>query len=239
MKHINKPDMRRDCCYINCPRPGTILIGENGNPDREWICRYHRDKWHAQRARFIADGLPCAMETMRRTRMDYVHADHESRAAIFGQGRKPAMTANEENPATQLPVRTELAPHHRGLEYHLDCGRDVYVEEIRIALSTLGHYAGSADAIRAEVIRRLPDRAFDQFPGSGGVLVKPVPEGELPAFTFMVSLACRQPVFDPAADFSGLVVCWFTDDVETSLPEMIHREICSVEWDKHAVDVNF
>jgi hypothetical protein len=36
-----------------------------------------------------------------------------------------------------------------------------------------------------------------------------------------------------------LATCWLFDDIETSLQEMIHREICSVEWDKHAVDGNF
>ena len=129
-------------------------------------------------------------------------------------------------------------PHHR-LEYRLDCGRDVYVEELRIMSSTLGYFAGSGDAIRSEVIKGLPDRAFDQFPGSGGVLVKPVPEGELPAFTFMVSLVCHQPGSEPDSDFSSLVVCWLGDDIETSLPEMIEREIRAVEWDKQAVDGNF
>ena len=50
------------CCYNKCDRPGTIHIGENGNPDSEWICAYHRDKWNADRARFLADGLGCQMQ---------------------------------------------------------------------------------------------------------------------------------------------------------------------------------
>jgi len=124
----------------------------------------------------------------------------------------------------------------RKLEYRLDCGRTVYVEECHISLSTLGHFAGSADAIRAEVINRLTERAFEHFPSSGSVFVKPLPEGELPAFTFMVSLICRQPVFDPHSDFSSLVVCWLSDDIETSLPELIEREIRGIHWDKLAVD---
>ena len=53
-----------DCCYWKCPEPGTIYIGENGNPDTEWICAYHYDKWHADRACFLADGLPCQMEEL-------------------------------------------------------------------------------------------------------------------------------------------------------------------------------
>lgn len=52
-----------NCCY-KCDRPGTIYIGENGNPDTEWICRSHRDKWNVDRSRFLADGLSCQMEEL-------------------------------------------------------------------------------------------------------------------------------------------------------------------------------
>ena len=41
---------------------------------------------------------------------------------------------------------------------------------------------------------------------------------------------------DPSADMSGLVVCWSGDDVGISLPDLIDREISSVEWEKYAVD---
>ncbi len=123
--------------------------------------------------------------------------------------------------------------------YRLDCGREVSVEGCYIAPSAVGYLAGSKDAIRADVIMRLPERAREQFPGIAGVYVKEVPQGALPAYAIMVALTCSQPVSDPAADFSSLVVCWLGDDIETSLPEMIEREIRSVEWRKHAVDGSF
>ena len=129
--------------------------------------------------------------------------------------------------------------HHRGLNYRLDCGRDVYVEECRISLSTLGFYAGSGTAIRADIIKWLPDRVMDQFPEHSGFLIKPVAEGELPRYLIMVALVCRQPVSDPNSDFSSLVFGWLSDDIETSLPELIEREIRAVEWDRCAADGNF
>jgi hypothetical protein len=76
----------------------------------------------------------------------------------------------------------------------------------------------------------------EQFPGSGSFLIKPVPEGELPAFTFMVALVCHQPVSDPAADTSSLLLCWLGDDVDGSLSQLIEREIRDIEWDRCAVD---
>ena len=36
--------------------------------------------------------------------------------------------------------------------------------------STLGYFARSGDAIRAEVIKGLPERVHEQFPGSGSTL---------------------------------------------------------------------
>ena len=50
------------CCYANCPEPGTIHIGMNGNPDTNWICFRHLDRWNQNRARFLADGEGCEME---------------------------------------------------------------------------------------------------------------------------------------------------------------------------------
>jgi hypothetical protein len=126
----------------------------------------------------------------------------------------------------------------RKMEYRLDCGRDVLVEEIRITPSTLGYLAGSTDAIRAEVIERHPERVREQFPGHGAFLVKPIPEGALPAFIIIVALV-SQPVCDPAADFSSLVFSWLSDDLDSSLPELIGREIQGIPWDKLAVDDNF
>jgi hypothetical protein len=145
------------------------------------------------------------------------------------------MTANEGSTATRVPSRTD---NRRPTAYRLDGGWEVRVEGFFISRSAVGYLAGSKDAIRADVIARLPERVREQFPGSS-VLVKPLPEGELPAYTFMVSLVCRQPVSDPAADFSTLVVCWLGDDIVTSLPEMIDREIRSVDWDQYAVDGRF
>jgi hypothetical protein len=66
--------------------------------------------------------------------------------------------------------------------------------------------------------------------------VKPIPDGELPVYFFMVDLVSYEPVSDASADMSSLVICWLSDEIETSLPDLIDREISSVEWDKCAVD---
>lgn len=124
----------------------------------------------------------------------------------------------------------------RVLEYRLACGRTVYVEECHISLSKIGYLAGSKDAIRADIIKRLPERVRAHFPGNYGLLLKPLPDGESPLYTFMVALVCDQPISDPTADFSSLVICWLGDNIEAPLPEMIEREIRSVVWDIHAVD---
>ena len=150
----------------------------------------------------------------------------------------PTTTVTRQNPAMRVQAKIEHDPHHHRLAYRLNCGRDVLVEEIRITPSTLGYLAGSKDAIRADLIRRLPDRVMDQFPGHGGFLIKPVAEGELPRYLIMVALV-SQPVSDSNSDFSSLVFGWLSNDIETSLPEMIDREIRDLDWDQCAVDDKF
>ena len=138
----------------------------------------------------------------------------------------------------QLQSKTEHAPHHRSLAYRLKCGRTVHVEEIRITPSTLGYIAGNKAAIRDDLVRRLPERVRAQYPGRGAYLLRPILDGPLPAFIFTVALV-SQPVCDPAADFSSLVVCSLVDDLDTNLPALIEREIHAVEWNQHAVDGTF
>jgi hypothetical protein len=53
-----------NCCYSRCERPGSLFIGATSNAETDWICAYHRDKWNADRARFLADGLPCQMQEL-------------------------------------------------------------------------------------------------------------------------------------------------------------------------------
>ncbi len=145
----------------------------------------------------------------------------------------------EWNAATPLPPQREYAPHYRRLRYRLDCGREVSVEGCYISPSALGWLEGSKEAIRDMIIEQLPERARRHFPAENcGVFIKPVPDGELPVYAFMVDLVCYEPVSDPANDISSLVVCWLDDDIYTSLPEVIGNAIRSVEWDKYAVDGN-
>jgi hypothetical protein len=55
--------MRHECCYHNCPRGSVVHIGANGG-NSHWICFRHLEKWKQTRARFLAAGLPCAMEEL-------------------------------------------------------------------------------------------------------------------------------------------------------------------------------
>jgi len=120
-------------------------------------------------------------------------------------------------------------PSQPGPDYPLDRGRMVYVEEIRIIPST--QIAGSKGANRTDAIERHPKAVREQFPGRAVYRVRPIPEGEVPKFIFMVALVCYQPTSDTTADLFELVVSWSSDDLDSSLPELIEREIRDIEWD--------
>jgi hypothetical protein len=119
-------------------------------------------------------------------------------------------------------------------------GRWVTVEECYISTSTLGYLAGSPENIRfiRHVIEHLPERVQGQFGGSTPHYIKPLPEGSyLPRFVFMVSLV--SDLVNPESSHhhnSHLIVCWLSDDITTSLPEIIKRETRAIEWNKYAAD---
>src|ERR1035437_5897070 len=86
----------------------------------------------------------------------------------------------------QLPHGATAEPRRipevrgRRMEFRLDCGRDVYVEECHLSLSTLGYFAGSGDAIRTEVIRRLPTEPLSNFRDVTVSLSNPSPRENCP-----------------------------------------------------------
>jgi hypothetical protein len=115
-----------------------------------------------------------------------------------------------------------------GINYQLDSGRWVTVEECYISTSMLGYLAGSPENPRVirRVIEDLPKRIHQQFGFpercSGGSIdeatrtiwvtsspdaeyfyIKPLPEGEpLPTFVFMVFLV-SEPISDQVAIYDG------------------------------------
>ena len=120
-------------------------------------------------------------------------------------------------------------PSQSGPDYQLDRGRMVYVEEIRIVSST--QITGSKGANRTDAIERYPKTVREQFPGRAVYRVRPIPEGEVPKFIFMVALVCYQPTSDTTADLFELIISWPSDDLDSNLPELIEREIRDIEWD--------
>jgi hypothetical protein len=152
------------------------------------------------------------------------------------------------------------ADEHCDNEYQLDCGRWVAIEECYISTSMLGYLAGSPENPRVihRVIEKLPERIEAQLGGSTPHYIKPLPEGKsLPGFVFMVFLVSEaisdqearydgSPVIDPISgqpvrhyDGSKLIVCWLSDDITTSLPELVKRETRAIEWNKYAVDFSY
>ena len=122
-----------------------------------------------------------------------------------------------------------------GEMFLLESGREVFLLECHIERSALGWLCGRKDYIRSEVIRELPARVQRQFPHSKGIFIKAVPDGNLPVYTFMVSLGSNETVgTDPENTCSRLVICWMSNHMDTNLAETVAREIRSVDWDQYA-----
>jgi hypothetical protein len=81
-----------DCCYDQCPEPGTIRIGANGG-DSRWICFRHLERWNETRARFLADGGGCEMEELG----ELLREKSTSRMAAYRNLDFGAHSTNEES----------------------------------------------------------------------------------------------------------------------------------------------
>jgi hypothetical protein len=105
----------------------------------------------------------------------------------------------------------------------------VYVDEIRITTST--QIAGMDTPTRDDIVRRYPQSVREQFPGRAAYFVTAIPEGLPPAFIFMVALTCYQPADDATADLFDVIVSWSSDDLDSSLAELIKRGISEINWE--------
>lgn len=121
------------------------------------------------------------------------------------------------------------SPSHPGANDPLGRGRMVYVDEIRITTPT--QIAGREAPSRDDIVKLYPKSVREKFPGRAAYFVRPIPDGPLPAFIFTVALVCYQPTSDTTADFFDLVVSWSSDDLDSSLAELIERGISDIEWD--------
>ena len=138
----------------------------------------------------------------------------------------------------RLPDNSRLVPHHRPVRYRLDCGREVNLRGFYVSPSAIDWQCGGKETIRAPIIDQLPEDARRHFPLVQTVYVKPLPEGELPFYAFMVHLMCFEHLPALNTYISSLAVCWLGDDIEKDVLELIDRGICDVEWDKYAEDAD-
>lgn len=78
--------MRRDCCYANCPRPGTIHIGESGSRESAWIWHFPRNNMEC-RPRLLPRGCDWiqGVQPHLQTRALAVARNNRTQPHRFGQ----------------------------------------------------------------------------------------------------------------------------------------------------------
>ncbi|WP_296455140.1 hypothetical protein [Rubinisphaera sp.] len=121
--------------------------------------------------------------------------------------------------------------------FQTSSGRHVHLTGVHIRSFDHGYLEGRADLIRKQVLARLPDDAVRYFPGHAGIYVSHC-EGADDAYPRMVVICefhCSKPIEDDA-DCSTLIVVWFADNLNFTIPEFISARIENIEWEQYAVD---
>ena len=114
-----------------------------------------------------------------------------------------------------------------------DSGRTGYVVQIRIRDSAYGFLAGTIQAMRLIIVRRLPEEVAREF-GTNALLVREPPVANLPAYTFFLHL--QSDPISPDFDYSELVLVWFADQLPTDFRAEMTKQLKGVKWEKLAKD---
>jgi hypothetical protein len=120
----------------------------------------------------------------------------------------------------------------------LPSGRKVWLRRVDIQSSTLTVLEGDFEIVRQRVIGEISEEVQRLFGEDAGFVFRSPPPHQLPRYIVLVELESHTPVSrdNTEADFSSLVVGWFSDTLPPDLLAAIAAEMMSVEWDQHAVN---
>ena len=120
--------------------------------------------------------------------------------------------------------------------FKLASGRDVNLDEFYVHESARGYLQGKPNL--EDALRELPANVSRIFGDDRALLVRRPPPGPLPFYTFYAYLRSSEPLH-PEADCSGLIVCWFGNNLPESVRSCIASQLETLDWDRHAKDAYF
>lgn len=113
-------------------------------------------------------------------------------------------------------------------------GFEVTLESTYIQRVALGYYAGSRESVREDFLSNALGELVARIYPDWRSHVIPPPEGKFPAYVILADLGST-PI-ESKNDISGLVLCWFVNDLHTPVPQLLTRVISSFNWGEHAKD---
>ncbi len=120
------------------------------------------------------------------------------------------------------------------LDIKLASGRIVWLQRFSIWRTVPSNVLdGNPDRIYREVWESLPGLLRTEF-GEGVVIREPPNILGLPDYTCVAELHSDPLPADPREDYSFLTVCWFVEEPEGSLAEIIRHGLAGLRWEKHA-----
>ena len=113
----------------------------------------------------------------------------------------------------------------------------VCLDSFYIQRSGLGYLVGTPERIRSHFLNDgLPELINSKYRTMNSYVVAP-PEGNLPPYVILADLTSN--TIDDKNDISGLILCWFVDDLSTPLPDLIKRVLSEFVWRDHACDGDY
>jgi hypothetical protein len=122
-------------------------------------------------------------------------------------------------------------------EFTTKCGRKVYLEQVHFRPFALGVLEGSPETAKKLVLDDMEDAAKRIYGGARAVFIEPLtaPANEYPKLVYFCDFVCYHPI-NPEAHCSGLVTCWFSDEVAEPIREFVAARIARIDWGHYAAD---
>lgn len=115
--------------------------------------------------------------------------------------------------------------------------RRIWINSLKVECTFDGCLEGTPETISESILLDLEKRLSKNLSSETALAILPCDQIPLPSYQFLMRLESPDAVRTDDSDYaSSLTVCWFEDNLNRSIQEMIDWVIRQVDWEAQAKD---
>lgn len=121
--------------------------------------------------------------------------------------------------------------------YQLPTGREVFLCRLHVERTYSGVLEGGPKTASPHLLKRVPEAAREMMPPGTPLVVVPPLKMPLPQFRLLAKLESERGVQTTDADYnSRLFVCWFVEELDQTIHDLLAAVLAAVDWEANAED---